>query len=138
MPLYLWNDADGKRYRDSYFDVYPGSWRHGDWIRITPRGGAVIYGRSDATINRYGLRLGTAEIYRAVEELPEILDSLVIDLEFLGRDSYMPLFVVLRPGLTLDAVLKDRINQAIRSAVSARFVPKIGKASCRERVLQYG
>src|SRR3546814_19410301 len=71
MPLYLWNDADGKRYRDSYFDVYPGIWRHGDWIRITPRGGAIIYGRSDATINRYGLRLGTAEIYRAVQELPE-------------------------------------------------------------------
>src|SRR3546814_18916525 len=88
------------------------------------------------------LRLGTAEIYRAVEELPEILDSLVIDLEFLGRDSYMPLFVVLRPGLTLDAVLKERINQAIRAAVSARFVPndifqEIGRASCRERVCQY-
>lgn len=123
MPLYLWNDRDGQRYRDSYFDMYPGIWRHGDWLRITPRGGAVIYGRSDATINRYGLRLGTSEIYRAVEELPEILDSLVIDLEYLGRDSYMPLFVVLRPGLTLDAALKDRINQAIRKAVSARFVP---------------
>lgn len=123
MPLYLWNDEGGKRYRDSYFDVYPGIWRHGDWIRITPRGGAVIYGRSDATINRYGLRLGTAEIYRAVEELPEILDSLVIDLEYLGRDSYMPLFVVLRPGILLDAALKDRISQAIRKAVSARFVP---------------
>lgn len=123
MPLFLWNDPDGKRYHDSYFDMYPGIWRHGDWIRITPRGGAIIYGRSDATINRYGLRLGTSEIYRAVEELPEILDSLVVDLEYLGRDSYMPLFVVLRPGLTLDAALKDRINQAIRKAVSARFVP---------------
>ena len=123
MPLYLWNDAEGKRYRDSYFDMYPGVWRHGDWIRITPRGGAIIYGRSDATINRYGLRLGTAEIYRAVEELPEILDSLVVDLEYLGRQSYMPLFVVLRPGITLDTALKDRINQAIRKAVSARFVP---------------
>ncbi len=123
MPLYLWNDPDGKRYHDSYFDVYPGIWRHGDWLRITPRGGAIIYGRSDATINRYGLRLGTSEIYRAVEELPEVLDSLVVDLEYLGRDSYMPLFVVLRPGVTLDATLKDRINQAIRKAVSARFVP---------------
>ncbi len=123
MPLYLWNDKDGARYRDSYFDMYPGVWRHGDWIRITPRGGAVIYGRSDATINRHGLRLGTAEIYRAVEELPEILDSLVVDLEYLGRQSYMPLFVVLRPGITLDTALKDRINQAIRKAVSARFVP---------------
>jgi acetoacetyl-CoA synthetase len=123
MPLFLWNDPDGKRYHDSYFDMYPGIWRHGDWIRITPRGGAVIYGRSDATINRYGLRLGTSEIYRAVEELPEVLDSLVVDLEYLGRDSYMPLFVVLRPGVTLDNALKDRINQAIRKAVSARFVP---------------
>ena len=123
MPLFLWNDPDGKRYHDSYFDMYPGIWRHGDWIRITPRGGAIIYGRSDATINRYGLRLGTSEIYRAVEELPEVLDSLVVDLEYLGRDSYMPLFVVLRPGLTLDAPLKDRINLAIRKAVSARFVP---------------
>lgn len=123
MPLYLWNDKDGSRYRDSYFDMYPGKWRHGDWIRITPRGGAVIYGRSDATINRHGLRLGTAEIYRAVEELPEVLDSLVVDLEYLGRESYMPLFVVLRPGVTLDGALKDRINQAIRKAVSARFVP---------------
>ncbi|WP_341895388.1 acetoacetate--CoA ligase [Ferrovibrio terrae] len=123
MPLFLWNDKDGQRYHDSYFDMYPGVWRHGDWLRITPRGGAIIYGRSDATINRYGLRLGTSEIYRAVEELPEVLDSLVVDLEYLGRDSYMPLFVVLRPGLTLDAALKDRINQAIRKAVSARFVP---------------
>jgi acetoacetyl-CoA synthetase len=123
MPLYLWDDPDGKRYLESYFDMYPGIWRHGDWIRITPRGGAVIYGRSDATINRYGLRLGTSEIYRAVEELPEVLDSLVVDLEFLGRESYMPLFVVLRPGLALDAALKERINQAIRKAVSARFVP---------------
>lgn len=123
MPLYLWNDKDGARYRDSYFDMYPGKWRHGDWIRITPRGGAVIYGRSDATINRYGLRLGTAEIYRAVEELPEVLDSMIVDLEHLGRESYMPLFVVLRPGLTLDAALKEKINQTIRKAVSARFVP---------------
>lgn len=123
MPLYLWNDDGGRRYHDSYFDIYPGIWRHGDWIRITPRGGAVIYGRSDATINRHGLRLGTAEIYRAVEELPEVLDSLIVDLEYLGRDSYMPLFVVLRPGVALDAALLDRINQAIRRTVSARFVP---------------
>ncbi len=123
MPLYLWNDADGARYRGSYFDVYPGIWRHGDWIRITPRGGSIIYGRSDATINRHGLRLGTAEIYRAVEELPEVLDSLVIDLEYLGRESFMPLFVVLREGLTLDDALKQKINGAIRQAVSARFIP---------------
>jgi len=123
MPLYLWNDPDGERYRGSYFDTYPGVWRHGDWLRITTRGGAVIYGRSDATINRQGLRLGTAEIYRAVEELPEILDSLVVDLEYLGRESFMPLFVVLRPGLTLDDALKQRLADAIRRSVSARFVP---------------
>lgn len=137
MPLFLWNDPDGKRYHDSYFDMYPGVWRHGDWLRITPRGGAIIYGRSDATINRYGLRLGTSEIYRAVEELPEVLDSLIVDLEYLGRDSYMPLFVVLRPGLTLDAALKDRINQAIRKAVSARFVPNdiLRWRTCRARCL---
>ena len=75
MPLGFWGDADGSRYRDSYFDMYPGVWRHGDWIRITPRGGAIIYGRSDATINRHGIRMGTAELYRAVEALPEVLDS---------------------------------------------------------------
>ena len=93
MPLYLWDDPDGRRLHDSYFDMYPGVWRHGDWIRITPRGGAIIYGRSDATINRHGIRMGTAELYRAVETMPEVLDSLVVDLEYLGRESYMPLFV---------------------------------------------
>ena len=98
MPLYFWGDAGGRRYRDSYFDMYPGVWRHGDWLRITPSGGAIIYGRSDATINRHGIRMGTAELYRAVEALPEVLDSLVVDLEYLGRESYMPLFVVLRDG----------------------------------------
>lgn len=123
MPLYFWNDAGGKRYRDSYFDVYPGIWRHGDWIRITPRGGAVIYGRSDATINRHGIRMGTSELYRAVEDLPEILDSLVVDLEYLGRKSYMPLFVVLRVGCSLSDELKALITSRIRSALSARHVP---------------
>src|SRR6202007_221492 len=101
MPLFLWNDPTGERLHDSYFDMYPGVWRHGDWIRITPRGGAIIYGRSDATINRHGIRMGTAELYRAVEALPEVLASLVVDLEYLGRESYMPLFVVLRDGLVL-------------------------------------
>jgi len=123
MPLYFWGDSDGKRYRDSYFDMYPGIWRHGDWIKITPRGGAIIYGRSDATINRHGIRMGTAELYRAVEALPEVLDSLVVDLEYLGRDSWMPLFVVLREGLVLDDALTRRIKQAIREALSARHVP---------------
>ncbi|WP_116136211.1 acetoacetate--CoA ligase [Trinickia diaoshuihuensis] len=123
MPLYFWNDQDNRRYRESYFDTYPGIWRHGDWIRITPRGGAVIYGRSDATINRHGIRMGTSELYRAVEDLPEVLDSLVVDLEYLGRESYMPLFVVLRPGTELTADLVEKIRERIRKALSARHVP---------------
>ena len=123
MPLYFWGDANGRRYHDSYFDMYPGVWRHGDWIKITPRGGAIIYGRSDATINRHGIRMGTAELYRAVEVLPEVLDSLVVDLEYLGRESYMPLFVVLREGLVLDAVLTKRLRDAIKNALTARHVP---------------
>ncbi len=123
MPLYFWNDADGSRYRDSYFDMYPGVWRHGDWLRITSRGGAIIYGRSDATINRHGIRMGTAELYRAVEVLPEVLDSLVLDLEYLGRESYMPLFVVLREGCVLDDALRARMVEGIRCALSPRHVP---------------
>ena len=129
MPLYFWGDQEGKRYHDSYFDMYPGRdgrpavWRHGDWIRITPRGGAIIYGRSDATINRHGIRMGTAELYRAVEALPEVLDSIVVDLEYLGRESYMPLFVVLREGLVLDAALTRRMKDGIKAALSARHVP---------------
>ena len=98
MPLYFWDDEGNKRYLSSYFDMYPGVWRHGDWLKITPNGGCIIYGRSDATINRHGLRMGTSELYSAVEALPEVLDSMVVDLEYLGRESYMPLFVVLRPG----------------------------------------
>ena len=125
MPLGFWGDEDGSRYRDSYFDTWPGIWRHGDWIEITPEGGAVIYGRSDATINRHGLRLGSSEIYRAVEALDEVLDSLVVDLEFLGRESFMPLFVVLAPGVTLDEALRDCIAARIRADVSPRFVPDV-------------
>jgi len=128
MPLYFWNDEQGRRYFDSYFDMYRDAagqpvWRHGDWLRITPRGGAIIYGRSDATINRHGIRMGTAELYRAVEALPEVVDSLVVDLEYLGRDSYMPLFVVLRDGLALDAALTQRLRDAIRVGLTARHVP---------------
>jgi acetoacetyl-CoA synthetase len=123
MPLYLWNDTGGVRLRESYFDTYPGVWRHGDWLRVTPRGGAIIYGRSDATINRHGVRMGTSELYSVVEAMPEVMDSLVVDLEFLGRESWMPLFVVLRPGHALDAALTERIKAAIRSALSARHVP---------------
>ncbi|SEF49086.1 acetoacetate--CoA ligase [Jhaorihella thermophila] len=123
MPLFFWGDTDGRRLHDSYFDTYPGVWRHGDWIEIAPEGGAIIYGRSDATINRKGLRLGSSEIYKAVEALDEVMDSLVVDLEFLGRESFMPLFVVLAPGRALDDALRDRIAGAIRQTVSARFVP---------------
>ena len=142
MPLYLWGDDSGARYLASYFDMYPAGhgrqpgggdgsasmgavWRHGDWIQIGTgaAAGCVIYGRSDATINRHGLRMGTSEVYSAVESLPEVLDSLVVDLEYLGRESYMPLFVVLRPGHVLDDALRARIHGAIRTALSPRFVP---------------
>jgi acetoacetyl-CoA synthetase len=123
MPLYFWNDPGNRRYLASYFDTWPGIWRHGDWLKILPDGGCIIYGRSDATINRHGLRMGTAEIYSAVEALPEVLDSMVVDLEYLGRASYMPLFVVLRPGLALDEAMKAKIAGAIRTALSPRFVP---------------
>ena len=123
MPLYFWGDEGNARYVSSYFDTYPGVWRHGDWIRIGEDGGCIIYGRSDATINRQGLRMGTSEIYSAVEGLPEVLDSMVVDLEYLGRDSYMPLFVVLRPGVALDDAMRARINNAIKTSLSPRFVP---------------
>jgi acetoacetyl-CoA synthetase len=123
MPLRFWNDAGDARYLSSYFDTWPGVWRHGDWLKVTPAGGCIIYGRSDATINRHGLRMGTSELYSAVEALPEVLDSMVVDLEYLGRESYMPLFVVLRPGLVLDAAMKARLNGAVKTALSPRFVP---------------
>lgn len=123
MPLYFWNDTDGQRYRDSYFDTFTGVWRHGDWIRFTPRGTAVIYGRSDSTINRFGIRMGTAEIYRVVEEMPQVRDSLVVDLEYLGRPSFLPLFVVLQPGVQMDDALRQAICEQIRTKASARHVP---------------
>ncbi|MFI4926309.1 MAG: acetoacetate--CoA ligase [Burkholderiales bacterium] len=123
MPLFFWGDAQGQRYRESYFDTFPGVWRHGDWIRFTGRGTAVIYGRSDSTINRFGIRMGTAEIYRVVEELPELRDSLVVDLEYLGRPSFLALFVVLQPGHTLDEALKNKVLVQIRTKASARHVP---------------
>ena len=123
MPVSFWNDPDGARYRESYFSMYPGVWRHGDWIRITERGSAVIEGRSDSTLNRQGIRFGTSELYGVVEGLPEIVDSLVIGLEQPGGGYLMPLFVVLADGVDLDAALKARINGAIRSALSQRHVP---------------
>ena len=123
MPLFFWNDEDNARYRSSYFEMYPGVWRHGDWIKINERGGCVIYGRSDATINRYGIRMGTSEIYQTVESLPEVVDSLAVDLEGLEGESYMPLFVVLHEGVTLDEGLKQKIKNALREEISPRHVP---------------
>jgi acetoacetyl-CoA synthetase len=122
MPLYLWGDEDGERYRESYFSIYPGVWRHGDWIRITPRGGAVIYGRSDATINRGGVRMGTSEIYRAAAAVPEVLEALVVDVPR-GGELRIVLFVVLRAGTTLDDALGGAIKRRIREDCSPRHVP---------------
>jgi acetoacetyl-CoA synthetase len=123
MPLYFWGDTEKKRYISSYFDTYPNVWRHGDWLKIGLDGSCIIYGRSDATINRHGLRMGTSELYSAVEALPEVMDSMVVDLEYLGRESYMPLFVVLQTGLTLDDALRTKLINAIKTALSPRFVP---------------
>lgn len=123
MPLRFWNDPGDVRLKDSYFSTFPGVWRHGDWLRLTPRGGVIIYGRSDATINRHGVRMGTSELYSAVEAMPEVVDSLVVDIEYLGRESYMPLFVVLKPGNTLDDRLRDCICSEVRTKLSSRHVP---------------
>ncbi len=123
MPLFLWGDGDGSRYRASYFEQYPGIWRHGDWIEITSRGTAVIYGRSDSTINRQGVRMGTSEIYRAVQAIPEVLDALVVDVPRAGTEGWMPLFVVLREGADLDQELEDEIKRRIRERCSPRHVP---------------
>ena len=123
MPLYFWNDPEGKRYQESYFSMYPGVWRHGDWIQITPRGSAIIYGRSDSTLNRQGIRMGTSEIYRVVEGFPEVLDSLIIGQELPGGGYYMPLFVVLQEDVELDDALKARIKGALRSNISPHHVP---------------
>ena len=123
MPIYFWNDEKGERYRDSYFDLYPDVWRHGDFIKITARGSAVIYGRSDATINRGGIRMGTSEIYSALESIPEVVDSLVVDVPISSEESYMPLFVVLKEGAELTDDVKARINQEIRQNCSPRHVP---------------
>jgi acetoacetyl-CoA synthetase len=123
MPLYLWNDPEGARYRESYFDMYPGIWRHGDWIEITERGTAIISGRSDSTINRGGIRMGTSELYRAVLSLDEVLDALVVDLPKEGTDGFIELFVVLREGATLDDELIGRIRRRLREDCSPRHVP---------------
>jgi acetoacetyl-CoA synthetase len=123
MPLFFWDDPDGERYRESYFDMYPGIWRHGDWIEITSRGTAIIYGRSDSTINRQGVRMGTSEIYRAVLDLPEVVDALVVDLPRAGTEGWMPLFVVLREDTELDEQLVKTIKARVREDCSPRHVP---------------
>jgi acetoacetyl-CoA synthetase len=123
MPVCFWGDPDGERLRDSYFSVYPGIWRHGDWIEITPRGTAIISGRSDSTINRGGIRMGTAEIYSAVLALDEIRDALVVDVPQEGEESWLPLFVVLEEGAELDDDLVKAIRTRIREDCSPRHVP---------------
>jgi acetoacetyl-CoA synthetase len=123
MPLFLWGDQSGERLRESYFSMYPGIWRHGDWIRITPRGGAVIYGRSDSTINRQGVRMGTSEIYRAAGAVAQVLDSLVVDIPLPDGELRMILFVVLADGVALDEALVAEIKRRIREDCSPRHVP---------------
>jgi acetoacetyl-CoA synthetase len=123
MPIFFWGDEDGSRLRESYFDVYPGVWRHGDWIEITSRGTALIYGRSDSTINRGGVRMGTSEIYRAVLAVPEVVDALVVDVPRPGTDGWMPLFVVLEEGATLSDELIAEIRRRVREDCSPRHVP---------------
>jgi acetoacetyl-CoA synthetase len=123
MPVGFWNDPEGKRYRDSYFAEYPGVWRHGDWIMVLPDGGCIIYGRSDATLNRGGVRMGTSEFYRIVEALPEIADSLVVDTGRLGQEGRLILYVVPAEGHELDDDMVARIRSGLRSGLSPRHVP---------------
>ena len=123
MPIYFWGDEDGSRYRESYFEMFPGTWRHGDWIELTRRGTAVIYGRSDSTINRGGIRMGTSEIYRAVLGIDAIVDALVVDVPRPGTDGWMPLFVVMREGAELDDELPREIARRVREQCSPRHVP---------------
>ncbi|MGB2718471.1 MAG: acetoacetate--CoA ligase [Rhodococcus sp. (in: high G+C Gram-positive bacteria)] len=121
MPLYFWNDVDGSRYRDAYFDTYPGIWRHGDWITVTDRGSVLVHGRSDSTLNRNGIRMGSADIYQAVESLDEVTEALVLGIELPGGGYWMPLFVVVPGGATDE--LRERIGSVIRTQASPRHVP---------------
>lgn len=123
MPIYFWNDKDGSRYRESYFDVYPGVWRHGDFFRVNKRGGCYVLGRSDATLNRQGVRIGTAEIYRALVQVEEVEDALVVNLDLPGEKFFMPLFVKLTSGTQLDAKLERKICECLRRAYTPRHVP---------------
>lgn len=123
MPVYFWNDAGNKRYKDSYFTMYSGVWRHGDFIKITNRGSAVISGRSDSTLNRKGIRIGTNEIYSIVEQNEKVKDSLIVNIDLPKGRFFMPLFVVLKPGVTLDEYLKQELFQQIKESASPRHVP---------------
>jgi acetoacetyl-CoA synthetase len=123
MPVGFWNDTDGSRYRESYFDQYPGVWRHGDFFRVNARGGCFVLGRSDATLNRHGVRIGTAEVYRSLLGVPEIEDALIVNLDLPGGTFFMPLFVKLRAGHSLDEALKERIRAQMRKDYSPRHVP---------------
>lgn len=123
MPVKFWNDAGGKRYHESYFDVFPGIWRHGDFIKINRRGGCYIYGRSDSTLNRFGVRIGTAEIYRSVEQQPEVADSLIVCCELPGGNFFMPLFIKLKPGFEMSDTIRADINRRLKQDYSPRHVP---------------
>ncbi|HEY4600893.1 MAG TPA: acetoacetate--CoA ligase [Cerasibacillus sp.] len=123
MPIFFWNDIDGSKLHDSYFDMFPGIWRHGDYIKITEHGSCIIYGRSDATINRGGIRIGTSEIYRAVDLVKEVEDSLIVDIPLNSGDSFVPLFVIMKEGYELTEDIKNKINHQIRTQCSPRHVP---------------
>jgi len=123
MPVFFWNDEGRQRYLGSYFELYPGIWRHGDWVKITPRHSLAILGRSDATLNRQGIRIGTAEIYRAVDKVREVKDSLIVNLELSGGRHYMPLFVLMNEGEELTEDVKNKLRQSLRAEYSPRHVP---------------
>jgi acetoacetyl-CoA synthetase len=123
MPIRFWNDPDGSRYRDAYFSTFPGVWRQGDWITITERESVIVHGRSDSTLNRHGVRMGSADIYDAVDEISEVVDSLVLGIEQQDGGYWMPLFVVLADGTNLDEALRHRIAESIRRKASPRHVP---------------
>lgn len=123
MPIYFWNDKEGERYRASYFEKFPGKWRHGDYIRIQENGALTIHGRSDATLNRNGIRIGTAEIYSVVNKIPGIKDSLILNLEREDGEDIMPLFVMLETDTMVDEELKSRIKKELRTKCSPRHIP---------------
>jgi acetoacetyl-CoA synthetase len=123
MPVFFWNDPDGTRYFESYFAEYPGVWRHGDFFKINERRACFVLGRSDATLNRHGVRIGTAEIYRSLANLPEVDDSLIVNLDLPGGKFFMPLFVKLRAGQALDEPTTEKIRATLRREYSPRHVP---------------